>query len=464
VLFGGRGASGTLPVSISGFCAEGTGRITAGLQRLRYTAPHEAGMDEGILYKIDSIAQHAMDEKAMPGCQVLAARNGNVFYHKSFGHHTYRKRQQLNRYHVYDLASVTKVAATLPCIMHLVDQGQLKLNDKLKEHWPELDTSAMGELVISDILLHQAGLKAWIPFYLNTLEPIYPWQKLYSTNYSRSYPIQLSKHFYANKHLSLRSGFYTYNRDENHPYQVSDHMFMRRDLKDTIIQTIINNGLNGNEDYLYSDLGFYLLQHIIEAKFNMPLNQVTDSLFYRPLGLKHLTYNPENRFGMEHIVPTENDLIFRKKIVHGYVHDPGAAMLGGVAGHAGLFANANDLAKLFQMYLNKGEYGGERFISEKIIEKFTEYGNLRKNNRRGLGFDKPQPDTSKASPVIKEIPHESFGHTGFTGTMAWADPKNGILYIFLSNRIHPDVMNTKLITMNVRTEIQQVIYDELLEE
>ncbi|MBN2348986.1 MAG: serine hydrolase [Bacteroidales bacterium] len=466
IIFGAIGASARLPVSIGNSYRAGEGINTFGGLRLKYSIPEEAGFDRNILDKIDSIAQYAIDHHATPGCQVLVARDGIVVFQKSYGQFTYsKKRPEVKNTDIYDLASLTKIAATMPVIMHLEEEGDLKLNDKLSEYLPYLDTTNKKDISIKDILLHQAGLKSWIPFYVTTLEPLYPSQDYSHSRYSASYPIKMGRGYYVNKHLKYKDGYFSDTPSEEYSVQVADRLFMNKNLIDSIYTQIAISEVSDTQEYKYSDLGFYLLQQVIEKLTRTSLNNFVDSFLYKPLGASTLGYLPLQRFDKTRIAPTENDLVFRKQIVHGYVHDPGAAMLGGVAGHAGLFSDANDLAKLMQMYLNRGEYGGQKFYKGSTINSFTKKcPECNNGNRRGMGFDKPQPDSTKSGPTIFNISPESYGHTGFTGTMAWVDPEENIVYIFLSNRVYPDAVENTLVGLNTRTAIQQVIYDALKQD
>lgn len=463
LLFGAIGASGVLPVSINNYYKEGSGHNTSVLERFQYVSPFEAGFDAEKLSIIDSIVSDAISARAMPGCQVFAAMNGKVFWNKSYGFHTYRKRNKVDNDDIYDLASLTKISATVPSILRLQKEKKIDVEKKLVTYLPSLDTCPKKDLLIRDILLHQSGLTAWIPFYWSTLEPIYPDHELISNRYSDTYPIKVGRKAFANKHLKYKKEYFSSDSSEAYPAKVADNLFIRRDLNDSVWFKIAASPLKEPGRYRYSDLGFYMFYKIIEERSGKEFSQFLDSVFYKPLGANSLCFNPLKFYQREDIVPTENDLVFRRQLVHGYVHDPGAAMLGGVSGHAGLFGNANDLAKLMQVYLNGGSYGGQYYLNRKLIKQFTSCLACANGNRRGLGFDKPQPDTTKPGPGFKGISTESYGHTGFTGTMAWADPSTGIVYIFLSNRVYPDAMNTKLIKMDVRTKIQEAIYQARLE-
>ena len=462
LVFGAIPASGKLPVAINESYRAGRGFELPSLQRLKYTIPLEAGIDDEALLKVDSLIQDAILQKAMPGCQVLAARDGKVFLQKSYGYHTYYRNTEVKNTDLYDLASLTKIIATVPSIMLLEESNRIDLREPISIYLPGLDTTNKAKLQIEDILLHQAGLKSWIPFYQSTIEPVYPGQKFASTKYSKQYPIHAGKNLYINKHLKYKENCYSHTKDETYTIQVADGLYMNPVLIDSIYRSIYISDLSRPGKYVYSDLGFYLFYEMIERLTAQKLELFVDSCFYAPLGASRLTFIPLEKFHVDDITPTENDLVFRKQIVHGYVHDPGAAMLGGVSGHAGLFSNANDLAKYMQMLLNGGEYGGRKFLDEKLIEKYTSCMECRNGNRRGLGFDKPEIDSTKNGPTFLGISSESFGHTGFTGTMVWADPSTGILYIFLSNRVYPDAAENKLADMNVRTNVQKAIYDAFI--
>ncbi len=462
LIFGGIGASGSLPVSMGSIYPQGTGLTVQSIHRFQYTSPLDAGFDAAKLRKVDSLVADAIAQKAIPGCQVLAARNGKVFLNKSYGYFTYRNQHPVENTDLYDLASLTKIVATVPVIMHLDQENLLSIRDPLSQHLPELDSTNKLKVRIDDVLLHQAGLAAWIPFYQSYLQPIYPGQFFSSTRYSEQYPIQLTPNLYVNKHLKYQDSTFSRMREGIYQVEITNSLYMNPSLRDSMFSAIYASDLQKRGKYKYSDLGFILFAEMIRRITHTPLDRIADSLFYSKLGATTLGFTPLKRFGMDQIAPTENDLIFRKQIIQGYVHDPAAAMLGGVSGHAGLFSNANDLAKYMQMLLNGGEYGDEHYFDPEIIHEFTSCVECRNGNRRGLGFDKPEPDASKNGPSIPGISLESYGHSGFTGTLTWVDPSTGIVFIFLSNRVFPDAINNKLLQLNVRTNIQQAIYDALL--
>jgi beta-N-acetylhexosaminidase len=459
IIFGAIGAQGHLPVSIDHDYHAGRGIESVGGLRLRYLTPLEAGFDYKKLHEIDTIIENAINQHLMPGCQILAAKHGQVFFQKSYGYHDYYEREPVRNTDLYDIASVTKVVASVPAIMYLEEKEMIDLNDHLSRYLPELENTNKNKIRIDDVLLHQAGLQPYIPFYNSTLLPVYPNQKLSSPRYSKQYPIQAGKNFFYNKQLKYKEGYYSREKDEIFSMEIAEGLYQNPSVVDSLLNAIYNSNINKPGTYCYSDLGFILFYRMIESMTGKKYNDFLDSILYAPLGASSLTYLPLEKFEKSRIAPTENDLVFRKQIMQGYVHDQSAAILGGVAGHAGLFSNANDLAKYMQMLLNNGNYGGQQLLDSKLIEKYTSCINCEKGNRRGLGFDKPDPDSTKNGSAFQGISGKSFGHTGFTGTMVWADPATGIIYIFLSNRVYPDAMNNKLLTQNIRTRVQKAIYD-----
>lgn len=432
-IMGGIGTSGHLPVTANRTYRAGDGIITA-KTRLGWAAGSEVGMDSKILNYVDSITLDAISEKATPGAQVMVSKDGMIFYDKQFGHHTYDGKREVEKGDLYDLASITKIASSLLAFMRLVDEGKISIDDKLEDHLPGLKLTNKGKISFRDMLAHQAQLKAWIPFYLKTLKDGAPDTNLYKT--------------------TSQPGFTN---------RVAENLYMMNSYADSIQYRIDDSSLRSKKAYKYSDLGYYYIKQIVEKYVKMPIDSFVTKEFYEPMGLRNMRFHPRKHFEMNRLVPTEYDMNFRKQLVHGDVHDPGAAMIGGVGGHAGLFSTATDLMALMQMYLNMGEYGGQRFISEATMKEFTRCQFCAKDNRRGLGFDKPVPD-GDGGPTCNCVSLVSFGHTGFTGTMAWADPEEQIVYVFLSNRVYPDAENKKLLRMDVRTRIQEMIYDARVDE
>ena len=435
ILFGAIGASGQLPVS-SGPLSAGTGIVTEAIGRLGYTLPESVGMDSRVLSRIDRIAREAIEDRATPGCQVLVARNGKVVFEKSYGYFTYDSINAVTDETLYDIASITKVVATLQAVMFLEERGTIDLNKKASYYLPELQESNKKNIMIRDLLAHQAGLLPFIPFWRRTVDEV----GLNPTIYS-AYP------------------------EQNFPMQVALGIYGINSLQDSLWQWTLDSGLRParyrrgtHYTYKYSDMGFYVLKKLAESKLNQPIELFLEQNFYHPLGLATMTYLPLCKFPIDRIAPTEVDNYFRNTLICGTVHDQGAAMFGGIAGHAGIFSNATDLAILAQMNLQDGYYGGTRYLQEGTIEKFTTQQSS--ENRRGLGWDKPERN-GEINPVSRYASASTFGHTGFTGTAVWVDPEFDLVYVFLSNRIHPEANNTKLIKSNIRTRIQDAIYDSM---
>lgn len=431
LIFGGATAKGKLAFTIPGWFKAGDGIELDNQLRFKYVIPEEIGIPSERLAKIDTIIEDAIRQHATPGCQVLVAKNNKVFYQKSFGNTTYENKQKIDNDFVYDIASVTKISASVLSLMKLYEEGKINLDSTLAYYLPELKGTNKANLIIRDMLTHQAGLKAWIPFWKSTMDKG-DWK---SSVYSKS----------PNDMMST---------------QVADSMYVLNSFKDTIFKVITQSSLEPVKKYLYSDLGYYYFKNIIEKITTDSLQNYVGKI-YDQLGMSSTGYLPRRSISIDRIVPTEYDMSFRKQLLQGYVHDQGAALLGGVGGHAGLFSDANDLAKLMQMYLNKGEYGGERYLAESTLNTFTDCQFCDDGNRRAIGFDKPEPNPQKDSPCCTCVSLLSYGHTGFTGTMVWMDPQNQLLYVFLSNRVYPDAENKKLVQLGVRTKVQEAIYDAL---
>ncbi len=432
LIFGAREANGKLPVSLGKDFPLNTIYKTKSLRRLEYGTPESVGVNSYKLNKIDSLAKLGIRQGMFPGAQILVARKGKVIYQKSFGHHEYDKKREVKDTTMYDLASLTKILASLPIVMQLVDKKELTMNTKLSEMLPEYKNSNKANITLKQMLSHYARLKAWIPFYRHT--------------------------FNAAK-TGISSEYYSTVPAKDFNVEVAENLYMRRDYMDTIFKTIRESDLNPQLEYKYSDLPYYILKQYFERKFEKPMELLVQDNIYESLGANYTTYQPLSKFSKDNIPPTEQDDVFRKQKVQGYVHDQGAAMLGGVSGHAGLFSNANDVAKIMQMYLWKGFYGGKRYFDPDVLDMFNTCYYCDKNVRRGVGFDKPQLGTS--GPTCGCVSMTSFGHSGFTGTLAWADPEEEIVYVFLSNRTFPDAENRKLIRSDLRSKIQEAIYDAI---
>ena len=435
LLFGAIESQGKLPVSINEEFKDGYGLNTEKLNRLGFTAPENVGVSPRVLSKIDELAKKAISGKMTPGIQVLVARRGKVIFQKSYGYQTYEPFVKVQNSDLYDVASLTKIVSTLPNVMQLFEQGKVNLDSKLGDMLPQIKGSNKQDISFKDLLSHYAQLQPWIPFYKATLD-------------AEKCP--------SNKYYSL-------NSKPGYTTQVSENLYLRNGYQDSIMKQIVDSKLLDKKEYKYSDFTFILLKEYLEKTSGKSLNVLSSENFYKSLGMNNTLYNPLQKFDASVIAPTEEDSYFRHTLVQGYVHDMAAAMQGGVAGHAGIFSNAMDIAKIMQMYIQKGSYGGVQYFKPTTFDIFNTCNFCSEGNRRGLGFDKPQ--LGKEGPTCNCVSKSSFGHTGFTGTMAWADPETEIVYVFLSNRTYPDSnASNKLSKENIREDIQKVIQEALLDK
>ncbi|MDO5980310.1 glycoside hydrolase family 3 N-terminal domain-containing protein [Flavivirga spongiicola] len=434
LIFGAIPAKGHLPVSTGTFFKAGEGFNINAIKRLGYTIPERVGMNSQKLKRVDSVAQLAVNHKMTPGIQLLIARKGQVIYNKSFGKHTYKGKNRVGFDDIYDVASLTKILATLPLLMELEENGIVSLDTKLSKILPEYKGSNKEDISIKSMLSHYARLRPWEPFYFRTLDTVTK---------------RPSKKYYRGK----KTGKFN--------VEVTKNLFLRSDYKDSINSIIKDSELLKRLRYRYSDFPYYILKKFIETHYDKTLDKLVQDHFYQSLGANNTLYNPYYKISSKKIVPTEVDDYYRYQKVHGYVHDMGAAMQNGIGGHAGVFSNANDVAKILQMYLQKGYYGGKRYLKPETIDKFNTCYYCAKGNRRGIGFDKPQ--LGEEGPTCGCISMTSFGHSGFTGTYAWADPEEEIVYIFLANRTYPKAGKNLLLRENIRTEIQRLIYEAIIE-
>lgn len=394
--------------------------------------PENAGVTvPDAMDKMRLFIQKSIVDGAFPGCRILAAKEGKVFFNEAFGYYTYDKTKPVDLNTMYDVASMTKVLATTLAVMHLYEEQKLDLRKTIGDYLPMARGTDKAGLRIADLLLHQAGLKSWIPFYKETLDSA----------------------------GNLKADLYRHSEEAGFNIPVAKDLFLRNDYKDTIWSRILASPLENKGRSVYSDLDFYFLSAIVEQVTKTTLDKYVQEQFYKPLGLKKITYCPLKKADTTGIAPTEYDLFFRHELVNGYVHDQGAAMLGGVAGHAGIFASANDVAVIFQMLLNYGAYGGRRYFKKETVEKFIAYGSP--ISRRGLGFDKPDADRNNGGPSGDRSSGYTFGHQGFTGTCVWADPVTGVLFVFLSNRVYPSADNNLINKLSIRTVTQDYIYEAL---
>ncbi len=428
-LFGSTPVQGRLPVSINGYYPSGLGMDRPRQDVLRFDMPETLYIGQDELKRADSLILSGIEKKAYPGCQVLVAWKGNVIYYKSFGKPAYEDSLPVRKDDLYDLASLTKVAATTLAIMKLKEEGKIDLDQYLSFYLPELKNTNKKNMVIRDVLTHQARLKSWIPFYSTVVKNRKPDTLVFRRVYDSVYCVP-----------------------------VATGLFMKASYRDSIRDQIIHSPLERKTGYKYSDLGFYLLKELVEKVSGEEFDSYLSRNFYRPLGLRTMCFNPLDRYPMNRIMPTEHDTSFRQQTIRAYVHDPGAAMMGGISGHAGLFSDVLDLAIINQMLLNGGEYGGRRYLNEETIEEFTTVQFPLNNNRRGLGFDKPPLSRVADGPCCESASPQSFGHSGFTGTYFWTDPEQDLIFVFLSNRVYPDASNKKLAEMNIRTRLNELFY------
>lgn len=438
LIFGGIGGNGILPVTINQKWQAGHGLVTPGGLRLKFGLPENAGLSSEILgRKIDSIALLGLRAGAYPGCQVMVARKGIVAFWKTYGFHTYENRIAVRKDDLFDLASVTKISSTLAGLMLLDGEGKFSPEKTLGDYVPFFRKSNKENLLMKDILTHQAGLTAWIPFWRETVK---------------------------NDSVFKRNVF-SHENSKKYPLEVADGLFINKNYRKKIFNEIRNSPI-GEKKYVYSDLAFIISPEIIEQITGEKWYEFVTRNVYHRIGAFDMLFNPYKKYPLSRIVPTEYDSLFRKQLLHGTVHDEGAAMLGGISGHAGLFATASDLMKLMELYRRMGEYGGERIISEEVMRRYTSVQFPENNNRRGLGFDKPLLNNSelslKEAYPSKSASKESFGHSGYTGTFVWVDPVYEISYVFLSNRVYPTRNNNLLSDLNIRSDILESVYESII--
>lgn len=428
-LAGAIDVKGKLPYQISESWTTETGTVMKSNGRIKFTQPEELGIDPEKLLEIDRIVNNGIQVKAYPGAQIVAIKDGKLFFRKSYGSHAYDEQAVIDT-NLYDLASITKVAASTVATMWTDGMGKIDLDKTLGYYLPEkVEGTPYANLTLREILAHRAGLKAWIPFYKRTQD---------ANNMLNSY--YYSKQAFGDMNTLVAPGIY-----------------IKDSYADSMKLQIVKSTL-GAKKYLYSDLGYYFIKEILEKQNERKLEVLLENEIYAKMGLYHTGFNPYLKWNVKGIAPTEDDKIYRKQVIRGYVHDPGAAMIGGVGGHAGLFSNATELATLFQMILNGGEYAGVRYLDKKVVNAYTKTQYA--GNRRGAGFDKPVLGTGGGT-CHETSSQQSFGHSGFTGTLVWSDPANGLTYAFLSNRVYPDAENKKLITMGQRTEVQRVLNEAI---
>ena len=433
-VFGAFGMSGKLPVSASIRIPEGTGATVASLMRVGYSTPERVGIASDSLANINKIVEEMIKEKAAPGCQILIARHGKIIYERAFGYFTYDETQAVAKSDIYDLASITKVAASTVSLMKLVDDGHLCIDESIGMYLPESRQTNKENLRLTSILAHESGLVAWIPFYSETIEK-------------------------TGRSVTPMPDYYQSEHDAHYCIPVADDLFMCGTYVDTIWNRVFESDLKRPGRYVYSDLGFVMFARMIEEMTGDSIHEYVADHFYDPMGLERLLFRPLERFPEYTIVPTEEDTYFRNQRIQGHVHDMGAAMMGGVSGHAGLFGNAHDLGVLMQMLMNQGYYGGVQYLSPEVVKLFAQ--RVRGSTRRGLGFDMKELDPNGRLLTSPMASDETYGHTGFTGTCAWNDPEAELVYIFLSNRTYPSMKGKQFRKGEYRQRVHTAIYQAI---
>lgn len=449
LLSGELEAKGTLPVSVNKFkCGDGIVGLMPErqqpnlpqnetpsssippVQNTKGATILQGSMNAKYVSKLDSVAMSGISKRAYPGCQIVAMKDGKMVYDKCFGTFTYGGGHQVQPDDLYDIASCTKIFASTLAVMKLYDDGLIDLNKTLADFFPYLKGKAHGNLKLIDIMTHQAGLKAWVPFFMTTVDANGPMAEFYSDQI-----------------------------DETHNVRVAENLYLINDYSDRIFDSVSKTPL-GKKKYLYSDMGFYYIPRIVKLLTNQSIEDYLRVKFYYPMGLNHICYKPLGHFTRDQIAPTENDTVFRRQLIWGDVHDQVAAMMGGVSGHAGLFSNARDLAVIMQMLLDEGMYNGQRYLKPETVRYFTKAPFAASNdNRRGIGFDKLPINKKGSCTASKRGSMQGYGHTGFTGTFVWADPANGMIIVFLSNRVYPDAEPNKLVKMGIRTALHDILYE-----
>lgn len=459
VLVGREKAEGCLSVEVKDYRKPGEGVMD--LERTKVHRSEDYGMDSSVLAGIDDIVEEGIKAKAYPGCQVLIMKDGVPVYDKCFGHFTYDHTRKVGNEDLYDIASLTKTTATLLAVMKLYDEGRFGLTDPISKYVPAMRGSKKGKITIEDLLYHQSGLPAFWPFYREAINDSTCVNGLFKSKADAHHRMQVDKRLFVANRFDYKKTYVSADSSEHYPLKIAEHMYVSRSFPARMLEMIASDTIPLRErKYRYSCLNFMLLKEMVEQIAGMPMDEYLEKEFYVPMGLTHTLYNPLRRFNPGQIVPTvQKDYLRNRKILQGYVHDEIAAFMGGVSGNAGLFSNAHDVAKIYQMLIEQGQYDGKRYISAETCRFFLNRKSV--ISRRGLGFDKPDSKPGEG-PCADEAPLEVVGHTGFTGTCAWADPKNGLVFVFLSNRIYPRPFDHKaLMQLNIRPRIQQLMYQAM---
>ena len=458
VMMGREKATGRISVEVKDYRLPGEG---VDLESTKKYRPEDYGMDASVLSKVDEIALEGIKAKAYPGCQVLIMKDGLPVYDKCFGTFTYEDSKKVEPEHLYDIASLTKTTGTLLAVMKLYDEGKFGLTDPISKYVPAMKGSRKGRIIIEDLLYHQSGLPGSHPFYREAINDSSYTGGFFKGRIDANHHLRVDRRLYVVDDFKYKDEYLSSVSSEDYPLQVAENLFVSPSFPEKILEMIASDKVPlRDRRYRYSCLNFVLLKEMVEQISGMPMDEYLEKEFYAPMGMKSTLYNPLRRFQPEQIVPTiQKDYLRGRKELRGYVHDEIAAFMGGVSGNAGLFSNARDVAKVYQMLADGGQYGGKRYLSLETCQLFM--NKKSRISRRTLGFDKPEPTPGKG-PCADEAPKEVVGHTGFTGTCAWADPKNGLVFVFISNRIYPRPFDHKgLMTLKIRPRIQQLMYQAL---
>ena len=458
VMMGREKATGRISVEVKDYRLPGEG---VDLESTKKYRPEDYGMDASVLSKVDEIALEGIKAKAYPGCQVLIMKDGLPVYDKCFGTFTYEDSKKVEPEHLYDIASLTKTTGTLLAVMKLYDEGKFGLTDPISKYVPAMKGSRKGRITIEDLLYHQSGLPGSHPFYREAINDSSYTGGFFKGRIDANHHLRVDRRLYVVDDFKYKDEYLSSVSSEDYPLQVAENLFVSPSFPEKILEMIASDKVPlRDRRYRYSCLNFVLLKEMVEQISGMPMDEYLEKEFYAPMGMKSTLYNPLRRFQPEQIVPTiQKDYLRGRKELRGYVHDEIAAFMGGVSGNAGLFSNARDVAKVYQMLADGGQYGGKRYLSLETCQLFM--NKKSRISRRTLGFDKPEPTPGKG-PCADEAPKEVVGHTGFTGTCAWADPKNGLVFVFISNRIYPRPFDHKgLMTLKIRPRIQQLMYQAL---
>ena len=457
ILFAKATADGRLSASIGGLFPTGAG-VTITPETPLHFIPEEHGLSSALLKKIDTIALDGIQQGAYPGCQVVVLKNGHVMVDKAFGTYAGKGSPGVESTDIYDLASLSKTTGTLLAVMKLYDKGHFNLTDKISDYLPFLQRTDKKDITIREILYHQSGLPPWLPFYQEVIDKDSYDGRLFSARKDAHHPVQIGTATWANPRFKFKSEYISPVKTGDYTIQICDSLWLNRSFRKVIEEKIVEAPLK-QKRYVYSDIGFILLGMLVEQLAGMPMEAYLQREFYEPMGLERTGYLPLRRFAKSEIVPSNKDRFLRKETLQGYVHDEASAFFGGLAGNAGLFSTAREVARVYQMLLNGGEIDGKRYLSKETCNLFTT--ETSKISRRGLGFDKPDMEDPKKGNCASGVPAGVYGHTGFTGTCAWVDPENDLVYVFLSNRIYPNVTNRKLNQLHIRERIQEAIYDAM---